>query len=50
MKAADIKETEEKHFKRVLSIKDEVETKVLYHKQQRLTVIMNSRGLWLDLS
>lgn len=50
MKAADIKETEEKHFKRVLSIKDEVETKVLHHKQQRFTVIMTSRGLWLDLS
>lgn len=49
MKAEDIKETEEKHFKRVLSIKDEVETKVLHHKQQRFTVIMNSRGLWLNL-
>lgn len=42
MKAADIKETEEKHFKRVLSIKDEVQPKGLHHKQQRFTVIMNS--------
>lgn len=41
VKGADIKETEEKHFKGVLSTKDEVETEVLHDKQQRFTAIMS---------
>lgn len=49
IKAADIKETEEKHFKRVLSIKVEVEKKCSTINS-RFTVIMTSRGLWLHLS
>lgn len=44
MKDTDIKGTEEKHFKRVLSTKDEVETEVLCDKQQRFTVIINSEA------
>lgn len=44
MKDTDIKAPQEKHFKRVWSTKDEVETEVLCDKQQRLTVIMNSEA------
>lgn len=41
MKDTDIKGTEEKHFKRLLSAKDEVETEVLCNKQKRFTAIIN---------
>lgn len=44
MKDTDIKETEEKHFKRLLSTKDEGETEVLCNKQQRFTAIINSKA------
>lgn len=44
MKDADIKGTEEKHFKRLSSTADEVETEVLCHKQKRFTAIINSEA------